>query len=75
MNLRYKLGLINEQGDSIRRLKKLVKTCERIECSNKFNYKPETYNQCIQPEVCFLCDHYHKATKTTPADYGWSKLL
>ena len=71
MNIRYKLGFINEQGDSIKRLKKLHKFCVKTKCGNKIGIEMKHYNQCYQPEVCFLCPHYHKATKTTPADYGW----
>jgi len=72
MNLRFKLGLINEQGDSIRRLKKLhIKVCKKIHCSNKMSFEMTHYNQAVQPEVCFCCKHYHKATKTKPEDYGW----
>jgi len=67
MDVRYKLGLINELGDSIWRLKRLHKTCIKLNCCNRGN----VYNQCHQPELCFICDEYRKATKTTEEDYGW----
>ncbi len=74
MDTRYKLGLINEQGDSIRRLKKLHRYCIKIKCGNKMSEDIKHYNQCNQPEMCFCCEHYHKATKTTEKDYGWGWL-
>ena len=49
--------------------------CPKAKCNNKFDYTIKHYNQCIQPEVCFLCPHYRHATKTTESDYGWSRLL
>jgi hypothetical protein len=71
---RYKLGIINVNGDSIRRLKQLHRKCVEIKCGNKMNDNIDDYDQCCQPEVCFVCPHYMKATITTARDYVWSSL-
>jgi len=69
----YKFGIVTKNGDSIRRLKRLQRIiCKKKQCSNKFNYDPSSYNMCIQPEVCFYCKDYWKATNTTADDYGWA---
>lgn len=45
---------------------KYIKKCHNV---------GEKMRQCYQPEVCFICKHYYKATKTTEKDYGFRKLL